>query len=53
MPGFTFNDVYTMPVHLKNFYIREFMSLKKKEKEQMDAAQTKQQPTIPRRFSPK
>jgi hypothetical protein len=52
-PGFTFNDVYTMPVHLKNFYLREFMGLKKKEKEQMDAAQPKQQPTIPRRFSPK
>ena len=53
VPGFTFGDVYDMPVHLKNFYLREFMGLKKKEKEQMDASQPKQQPTIPRRFSPK
>ena len=52
-PGFSFGDVYDMPVHLKNFYLREFMGLKKKEKEQMDASQPKQQPTIPRRFSPK
>ena len=42
-----------MPVHLKNFYLREFMDLKKKEKEQMDKAQSKSQPTIPRRFNPK
>ena len=52
-PGFTFNDVYHMPVHLKNFYIREFMALKKKEKEQIDKSQQKSTPTIPRRFSPK
>ena len=52
-PGFTFSDVYNMPVHLKNFYLREFMDLKKKEKEQIDNAQQKPQPTIPRRFSPK
>ena len=50
-PGFTFSDVYNMPVHLKNFYLREFMDLKKKEK--IDNAQPKSQPTIPRRFSPK
>jgi|TARA_R100000234_G_C4917940_1_gene142837 hypothetical protein len=42
-----------MPVHLKNFYLREFMDFKKKEKEKIDAAQPKQQSTIPRRFSPK
>ena len=52
-PGFTFSDVYNMPVHLKNFYLREFMDLKKKEKEQIDNAPPKQQSTIPRRFSPK
>jgi len=52
-PGFTFSDVYNMPVHLKNFYLREFMDFKKKEKEKIDAAQPKQQSTIPRRFSPK
>ena len=53
MPGFTFDDVYHMPVHLRNFYFRQYTELKKKEKEQVDVAQTKQQPTIPRRFSPK
>tara|TARA_A100001201_G_scaffold9000_1_gene13549 strand:+ start:189 stop:317 length:129 start_codon:yes stop_codon:yes gene_type:complete len=42
-----------MPVHLKNFYLREFMDLKKKEKEQIDKANQQSQPTIPRRFSPK
>ena len=52
-PGFTFSDVYNMPVHLKNFYLREFMDLKKKEKAQIDKAQEKPAPTIPRRFSPK
>ena len=52
-PGFTFSDVYNMPVHLKNFYLREFMDFKKKEKEQIDKAQPKPQSTIPRRFSPK
>ena len=52
-PGFTFSDVYNMPVHLKNFYLREFMDFKKKEKEKIDAAQPKPQSTIPRRFSPK
>ena len=52
-PGFTFSDVYNMPVHLKNFYLREFMDFKKKEKEKIEAAQPKQQSTIPRRFSPK
>ena len=53
MPGFTFSDVYHMPVHLKNFYLREFMDLKKKEKEQIDNSQPKPQSTIPRRFNPK
>tara|TARA_Y100000004_G_scaffold44873_1_gene49288 strand:+ start:127 stop:255 length:129 start_codon:yes stop_codon:yes gene_type:complete len=42
-----------MPVHLKNFYLREFMDLKKKEKEQIDQSNQKPAPTIPRRFSPK
>ena len=53
MPGFTFSDVYHMPVHMKNFYLREFMDLKKKEQAQIDQSNQKQQPTIPRRFSPK
>ena len=44
-----------MPVHLKNFYLREYMDLKKKEKEQIDKANQKSisTPTVPRRFNPK
>ena len=53
MPGFTFDNVYHMPVHLRNFYFREYSDLKKKEKEQIDKSQQKSTPTIPRRFSPK
>ena len=53
MPGFTFSDVYHMPVHLRNFYFRQYTELKKKEKEQIDNSQPKPQSTIPRRFNPK
>tara|TARA_B100001094_G_scaffold160554_1_gene155293 strand:+ start:797 stop:961 length:165 start_codon:yes stop_codon:yes gene_type:complete len=53
MPGFTFDNVYNMPVHLRNFYFREFMDLKKKEKEQIDKSNAPQSSTIPRRFNPK
>ena len=43
-----------MPVHLKNFYLREFMNLKNKEKEQMDKAQQiPKQPSISRRLNSK
>jgi hypothetical protein len=53
MPGFTFSDVYHMPVHLRNFYFRQYTELKKKEDEQINKAQSTKQPTIPRRFNPK
>ena len=52
-PGYTFEDVYTMPVHLRNFYFREYTDLKKKEGDEIKKSQQKSQPTIPRRFSPK
>ena len=52
-PGFTFGDMYNMPVHLKNFYLREFMDFKKKEKDHIDKANQKPTSTIPRRFNPK
>jgi len=42
-----------MPVHLKNFYLREFIDMKKKEKEQVDKSHSQSTPTIPRRFNPK
>ena len=54
MPGFTFNDVYYMPVHLRNFYFREYVELKKKENDEIKKSQqAASQPTIPRRFNPK
>tara|TARA_Y100000034_G_scaffold126333_1_gene177388 strand:+ start:540 stop:674 length:135 start_codon:yes stop_codon:yes gene_type:complete len=43
-----------MPVHLRNFYFREFMDLKKKENDEIKKSQqAASQPTIPRRFNPK
>ena len=34
--GFTFGDLYTMPVYLRNFYFRKMVDTKEKEKEAMD-----------------
>ena len=31
-------ELYEMPIHLRNFYIREFGELKKKESEEMEKA---------------
>tara|TARA_Y100000034_G_scaffold98081_1_gene119990 strand:- start:2881 stop:3012 length:132 start_codon:yes stop_codon:yes gene_type:complete len=43
-----------MPVHLRNFYFREYSNFKKKENEEIKKAQqSPKQPTIPRRFNPK
>jgi hypothetical protein len=53
MPGFTFDDVYHMPIHLRNFYYRQYTELKQKEQKQIDKANQSKQPTIPRRFNPK
>jgi hypothetical protein len=53
VPGFTFDDVYHMPIYMRNNYFREFMSLKKKEQEQQQQASQKPKPTIPRHFQPK
>ena len=39
--GFTHSDVYNMPVYLKRFYLKKLTELKKKEKERMDAQQSK------------
>jgi len=41
--GFTHHDVYTMPVYLRNFYIKELIDIKKQEKESVQ----KQKTTIP------
>lgn len=34
--GFTWRDVYTMPIHWRNFYFRKLLESKKKEKEEYD-----------------
>ena len=52
-PGFTFDDVYNMPVHMRNNYFQELMALKKKEKQQVEQANQQPKPTIPRQFQPK
>ena len=50
-PGFTFDNIYNMPVHLRNFYFRQFTEMRKQEQDQIDKANQKQ-PTIPRMFNP-
>ena len=32
--GFTFSDLYTMPVYLRNFYLRKMSDIKAKEREE-------------------
>lgn len=34
--GFTWKDVYTMPIHWRNFYFKKLVEAKKKEKDEMD-----------------
>jgi len=36
--GFTWKDVYTMPIHWRNFYFKKLVDLKKKEKQEYDKA---------------
>jgi hypothetical protein len=39
--GFNWNDLYYMPIKLREFYYRELLSAKESEKEEMDKANTK------------
>ena len=39
--GFTFWDVYQMPVHIRLFHYKKLIDTKKKEKEQHDKAMKK------------
>lgn len=43
--GFNWNDVYYMPIKLREFYYRELLKAKDTEKEQMDAASRKSNTT--------
>jgi len=42
--GFTWRDVYTMPIHWRRFYLKKLVELKKKEKEEMDRAKRSRPP---------
>jgi len=39
--GFTWSDVYFMPIHLRNFYFKQLVDFKKKEAEENKKAQSK------------
>lgn len=39
--GFTWHDVYTMPIHWRNFYFKKLVDIKKKEKADMDKMKRK------------
>ena len=45
--GFTHDDVYNLPIHIRNFYVQKLIETKTEEKKQMDKASKK--PTIPTR----
>ena len=45
--GFTFSDVYEMPVYLRSFYYKKLVDAKEKEKEQLEKSQ-KQQKSVQR-----
>ena len=52
--GFTHDDVYSMPLYLRRFYVRLLVKAKKEEQAQMDKANKKpssseNRPNIPRR----
>ena len=39
--GFSWSEVYFMPIHWRNFYFKKLLEAKKKEKEEMDKANKK------------
>jgi|TARA_R110002074_G_scaffold318094_1_gene488524 hypothetical protein len=39
--GFTWSEVYTMPIHWRNFYFKKLVDAKKKEKQEHDKASKK------------
>ena len=44
--GYTFKDVYEMPVHIRTFHLKKLVDAKKKEKEQHDKAMKKSSTNI-------
>jgi len=47
--GFTFSDVYSMPVQMRRFYFNELAEAKKKEQDEMKKAQSKNKVRKPKR----
>ena len=46
--GFTWRDVYLMPVYLRSFYVKQLIEAKKKEEAEMKKAQNKSKtPSMP------
>jgi len=47
--GFSYGDVYSMPVYLRRFYLKELEEWKSKEAEQTKKGSNYTPPTIPKR----
>jgi hypothetical protein len=47
--GFPWSDLYSMPVHLRRFYLDKLTETKKKEKEESDRHSKKSTPRAPRK----
>ena len=43
VPGFTFTELYNMPVHLRRYYLKEYKEWKKTENEEAQNASDQQQ----------
>ena len=39
--GFTFSDVYNLPLHIRRLYVNQLVEIKKKEQEQIQKANSK------------
>ena len=39
--GFTHDDIYSMPIYLRNFYLQKLINLKEEEKKAMEKANKK------------
>ena len=44
--GFTFKDVYEMPVHIRSFHYKKLSDAKKNEQKQRDKAMKKTSPNV-------
>jgi hypothetical protein len=39
--GFTFSDVYNLPLHIRRLYVNQFIKIKKQEQEQIEKSNNK------------